>query len=132
MYFFINFNMLSLVCIHVYKKFIFAYNYIAPAVKRFRALRVNNTTFNFTLEVFYTGGGDIEQFSIQNGSSTFILLMTVAPVQSQTSPRLWYAIVTDLVLDGLEEPRFDITIVNAVEQSIVQQVPGEVGKNIAS
>ena len=106
-------------------------NYIAPAVKRFRALRVNNTAFNFTLEVFYTGGGDIEQFSIQNGSSTFILLMTVAPVQSQTSPRLWYAIVTDLVLDGLEEPIFDITIVNAMEQSIVQQVPGEVGKNIA-
>ena len=110
---------------------IFLHN-IAPAVKRFRALRVNNTTFNFTLKVFYTGGDDIEQFSIQNGSSTFILLMTVAPIQSQTSHMLWYAIITDSVLDGLEEPRFDINIVNSLEQSIVQQVLGEVGKNIKS
>ena len=92
---------------------------------------MSNTTFNFTLEVFYTGGGDIEQFNIQNGSSTFILLTTVAPIHSQT-PRLWYAIVTDPVFDGLEEPRFEIIIVNAMEQSIVQRVLGEVGKNIKS
>ena len=92
---------------------------------------MSNATFNFTLEVFYTGGGDIEQFNIQNDSSTFILLTTVAPIQSQTL-RLWYAIVTDPVFDGLEEPRFEIIIVNAMEQSIVQRVLGELGKIIKS
>ena len=89
------------------------YLFIAPAVKRFRALRVNNSAYNFTLEVFYTGGGDIKQFSIQNGSS--ILLTTVALVQSQISSRLWYAVVTNPVFDSLEEPRFDINIVNSLE-----------------
>ena len=89
---------------------------------------MNSTTFNFTLEVFYTGGGDIEQFSIRTGSSAFILFITVTPVQSQISSQLWYAIVTNCVFDGLEEPRFDINVTNAMEQSIVQQVLGEVGK----
>ena len=104
----------------------------APSVKRFRALRVNETTFNFTLKVFYTGGGDLEQFDIQlqrKGSGTFVLLTNTTPlIQSQTSPRLWYTVVVDPVFDGLEVPRFNITILNAMEQSVEQPVLGEVGK----
>ena len=104
----------------------------APSVKRFRALRVNETTFNFTFEVFYTGGGDLEQFDIQlqrKGSGTFVLLTNTTPlIQSQTSPRLWYTVVVDPVFDGLEVPRFNITILNAMEQSVEQPILGEVGK----
>ena len=110
-----------------------AINYhLAPSVEKLRALRVNDTTFNFTLEVFYTGGGDIEQFIIQlqqSGSSTFITVTTVAPVQSQTSPRLWYAIVVDPdVFDGLEDPQFNINIVNFMQQNVTAAASGEVGK----
>lgn len=108
---------------------------IAPLVERFRALRVNDTAFNFTLEVFYTGGGDLERFSIrlqQSGSGTFVPLATVAPIQSQTSPRLWYAVVTNSAFESLEEPTFDINIVNAMEQSILQRVQGDVGKRLST
>ena len=97
----------------------------------FRALRVNNTAFNFTLEVFYTGGGDLEQFRIkllQEGSGTFTTLKTVAPVQSQISPRLWYAVVVNHTFEGLEEPRFNIIVVNAMLQSVTAEASGEVGK----
>ena len=104
--------------------------HVAPAIKGFRALRVNNTAFNFTLEVFYTGGGDIKLFSIENGSSAFILLISVAPVQSQTSPWLWNAVVTDPIFDGLEDPRFNINVTNTMEQSVVQLVLGEIGMHI--
>ena len=94
-------------------------------------MRVNNTAFNFTLEVFYTGGGAIKQFIIGNGSSAFVLLTTVTPLQSQNSPRLWYAVITDPVFDGLEDPTFDITVINAMElMSVVQQIQGEIGKSI--
>ena len=89
-------------------------------------MRVNNTAFNFTLEVFYTGGGDINLFSIENGSNAFTLLVSVTPVQSQISPWLWYAVVTDSVFEGLEDPRFNISVTNAMEQSIIQQVQGEI------
>ena len=101
--------------------------HVAPAIKGFRALRVNNTAFNFTLEVFYTGGGDIKQFSIENGSSSFILLTSVTPVLSQTSPRQWYIVITDSIFDGLEDPRFNINVTNAMDQSVMQQVQGEIG-----
>ena len=104
-------------------------------MERFQALRVNDTAFNFTLEVAYTGGGGIQQFSIrlqQSGSSTLTPIATVTPVQSQTSPRLWYAVVKDSRFNRSEEPRFDITIVNAMEQSVVQRVQGEVGKKVRS
>ena len=92
---------------------------------------MNNTAFNFTLEVFYTGGGDLQQFSIklqQGDSSTFTTLKTVAPVQSQTSPRLWYAVVVNRTFEGLEEPRFNILVVNAMQQSVTEEASGEVGK----
>ena len=100
-------------------------------MERFRALRVNDTAFNFTLEVLYTGGGVLERFSIrlqQSGSGTFNFLTNVAPIQSQTSPRLWYAVVTNSAFENLEEPTFDINIVNAMGQSTVERVMGEVGK----
>ena len=54
----------------------------------------------------------------------------MTPVQSQNSPRLWYAVITDPVFDGLEEPRFNITVINAMELSVVEQVQGEIGKSI--
>ena len=92
-------------------------------------MRVNNTAFNFTLEVFYTGGGAIKQFSIESGSSAFILLTNVTPVQSQYSPKLWYTVITDPVFDGLEDPTFNIMVINAMELSVVQQVQGEIGKS---
>ena len=104
--------------------------YVAPAIKGFRALRVNNTAFNFTLEVFYTGGGDIKLFIIENGSSAFTLLAYVTPVQSQTLPQLWYTAITDPMFDGLEDPRFNITVINAMEQNIMQQVQGEIGTHM--
>ena len=97
----------------------------------FRALRVNDTTFNFTLEVFYTGGGDLQQFSIklqQGDSGTFTTLKTVAPVQSQTAPRLWYAVIVNRIFEGLEEPRFNIIVVNVMQQSVTTGASGEVGK----
>ena len=101
-------------------------------MERLRALRVNDTAFNFTLEVFYTGGGDVEQFIIQlqqSGSGTFTTLTTVAPVQSQTTPRLWYAVVVEpAVFDGLEDPRFNVNIVNAMQQSVTATASGESGK----
>ena len=105
-------------------------------MERFRALRVNDTAFNFTLEVFYTGGGNIEQFGIQlqqstSGSDRFIPL-TVTPIQSQTSPRLWYAVVVHPAFDGLEDPGFNINVVNAMGQSDVEAVSGEVGKTVGS
>ena len=101
--------------------------YVAPAIKGFRALRVNKTAFNFTLEVFYTGGGDIKLFSIENSSNVFTLLTSVTPVQSQNSPQLWYAVITDPMFDGLEDPRLNINVTNAMDQSIMQQVQGEIG-----
>ena len=101
--------------------------YAAPAIKGFRALKINKTAFNFTLEVFYTGGGDIKLFSIGNSSNTPTLLTSVTPVQSQTSPRLWYAVITDSMFDGLEDPIFNISVTNAMEQSVIQQVMGEIG-----
>ena len=105
---------------------------LAPSVERLRALRVNDTAFNFTLEVFYTGGGDLEQFIIQlqqGGSGTFTTLTTVTPIQSQTSPRLWYAVVDDPdVFDGLEDPQFNVNIVNAMGQSVTTAASGESGK----
>ena len=82
------------------------------------------------MEVFYTGGGAIKQFSIESGSSAFVLLTTVTPVQSQNCPRLWYAVITDPVFDGLEDPKFNITVINAMELSVVQPVQGEIGKSI--
>ena len=92
---------------------------------------MNDTAFNFTLEVFYTGGGDLEQFIIQlqqGGSGTFTTLTTV-PVQSQTSPRLWYAVIDDPdAFDGLEDPQFNINIVNAMQQSVTAAASGESGK----
>ena len=101
-------------------------------MERLGALQVNDTAFNFTLKVFYTGGGDIEQFMIQlqqSGSGTFTILTTVAPVQSQISPRLWYAVVVDPdVFDGLEDPRFNVNIVNSMQQSVTAAASGEVGK----
>ena len=106
-------------------------NLAAPSVNVFRALRVNDTAFNFTVEVFYTGGGDLQQFSIkvkQGDSGTFTTLKTVAPVQSQTSPRLWYAVVVNRTFEGLEEPRFNIIVVNAMQQSVTKLASGEVGK----
>ena len=108
----------------------YLYFHVAPTVKRFRALRVNNTAFNITLEVFYTGGGAIKQFSIESGSSAFVFPITATPIQSQTSSRLWYTIIIDPAFDGLEEPKFNITVINAMELSIVQQVQGEIGKSI--
>ena len=96
---------------------------------------MNDTAFNFTLKVLYTGGGDLEQFSIQlqqSGSDTFIPVVTVTPIQSQTSPRLWYAVVVLPMFDGLEDPRFNISVVNAMAQSVVQPVSGEVGKIVWS
>ena len=102
--------------------------HVAPAIKGIRALRVNNTAFNFTLEVFYTGGGDINLFSIENSSNTFTLLVSVTPVQSQTSPRLWYAVVIDSTFEGLEDPGFNISVTNAMGQSVIQQVQGEIGR----
>ena len=122
------FNMLALLSIRNF----FSHTITAPAVKRFRALQVNNTTFNFTVEVFYTGGGDLERFSIrlqQSGSSLFDFFTTVVPIQSQTSPRLWYAVVTNSAFENLKEPTFDINVLNTMEQSVVQQVQGEVGKS---
>jgi hypothetical protein len=108
----------------------------APSVERLRALRVNDTAFNFTLEVFYTGGGDLEQFSIQlqqSGSGTFTTLTSVTPVQSQTSPRLWYAVVVNPnEFDGLEDPRFNVIVVNAMQQSVPAPVSGEVGTLIST
>ena len=101
--------------------------HVAPAIKGFRALRVNKTAFNFTLEVFYTGGGDINLFSIENSSNAFTLLVSVTPVQSQTSPRLWYAVVIDSIFEGLEDPGFNISVTNAMGQSVIQQVQGEIG-----
>jgi hypothetical protein len=93
---------------------------------------VNDTAFNFTLEVFYTGGGDIEQFVIQlqqSGSGTFTTLTTVAPVQSQISPRLWYTVVVDPdVFDGLEDPKFNISIVNTMQRGVTAAASGELGK----
>ena len=101
--------------------------YVVPAIKGFRAFRVNKTAFNFTLEVFYTGGGDIKLFSIGNSSNTSTLLTSVTPVQSQTSPRLWYAVITESMFDGLEDPIFNINVTNAMEHSVIQQVLGEIG-----
>ena len=101
--------------------------YVAPAIKGFSALRINNTAFNFTLEVFYTGGGDIKLFSIENSSNVFTLLTSVTPVQSQHSPQLWYAVITDPMFDGLEDPRFNINVTNAMDQGVMQQVQGEIG-----
>ena len=101
-------------------------------MERLRALRVNDTAFNFTLEVFYTGGGDLEQFIIQiqhGGSGTFTTLTTVTPVQSQTSPQLWYAVINDPdVFDDLVDPQFNINIVNAMGQSVIATASGESGK----
>ena len=93
-------------------------------------MRVNNTAFNFTIEVFYTGGGAIKQFIIGSGSSAFILNTTVTPVQNQNSPRLWYTVITDPVFDGLEDPTFNIMVINAMELSVIQQVQGEIGKSL--
>ena len=110
--------------------------HLAPSVERLRALRVNDTAFNFTLEVFYTGGGDLEQFIIQlqqSGSGTFTTLTTVTPVQSQTSRRLWYVVIVNPdVFDGLEDPQFNICIVNAMQKSVIAAVSGESGKNYFS
>ena len=102
-------------------------------MERLRALRVNDTAFNFTLEVFYTGGGDLERFGIQlqrSGSGTFNPLITVTPTQSQTSPRLWYAVVVHPIFDDLEDPRFNINVVNSMQQSVTHPVSGEVGKTV--
>ena len=97
-------------------------------MERLRALQVNDTAFNFTLEVFYTGGGDLEQFIIQLRSGPFTTL-TVTPVQSQTSPRLWYAVIDDPdVFDDLEDPQFNVNIVNAMGQSVIAAASGESGK----
>ena len=91
---------------------------------------MSNTIFNFTLKVLYTGGGDIVRFSIrQFRSDKFEHLTTVTPVQSQSVPRLWYAVVTSPTFDDVEEPRFDVNVVNAMEQSVLQVVQGEVGES---
>ena len=93
---------------------------------------MNDTAFNFTLEVFYTGGGDLEQFIIllqQGGSGPFTTLTTITPIQSQTSPRLWYAVIDDPdVFDDLEDPQFNVNIVNAMGQSVIAAASGESGK----
>ena len=107
------------------------HTHTAPNVKSFRALRVNSTTFNLTLEVVYTGGGDIELFSIRfqyPNSNTLMMVASLKPVQSQTVPQLWYAIVADEQFAGMDEPNFEVTVFNAMQQSIPQLLQGESGK----
>ena len=54
----------------------------------------------------------------------------MTPVQSQTSPWLWYAVITYPMFDGLEDPRFKISVTNAMKQSVVWEVQGEIGTYI--
>ena len=104
-------------------------------MERLRALRVNDTAFNFTLKVFYTGGGDLEQFGIQlqdPESGIFNPLSTITPIQSQTSPRLWYTVVVNTKFDDLDPEglRFNINVVNAMGQGVAQPVSEEVGMTV--
>ena len=57
-----------------------------------------------------------------------IIIITVTPIQSQTSPRLWYVVVVNRTFESSEEPRFNIIVVNAMQQSVTAGAMGEVGK----
>lgn len=106
--------------------------FAAPEVETFRALRVNSTAFNFTLQVTYTGGGDIVEFAVrlrENGQSTFIPLDTLVPEQSQSNPRVWYAVLIDERFAQLVDPEFQVITSNFRGQSTSEPVRGEDGKN---
>ena len=102
-------------------------------METFRALRVNSTAFNFTLEVTYTGGGDIVQFAVrlrENERSTFIPLDTLVPKQSESNPRVWYAVLMDERFASLVDPEFEVITRNFLDQSTALPVRGEDGKNM--
>ena len=112
--------------------FLLSLSSAAPRVEDFRALRVNATAFNFTLQVAYTGGGDIVEFAVrlrENGMSTFVSLGNLAPVRSISNPRLWFAVLTDERFANLMDPEFQVITSNFLEQSTSSRVLGMDGKD---
>ena len=98
--------------------------------ERFHALRVNSTTFNLTLKVTYTGGGNIEHFGVQFhtlGLNDSISVVDLVPVQDKSVPYLWFATITDILFVGIDELLFEVSVCNAVEQCTLRVLQGEIG-----
>ena len=94
---------------------------------------MNSTSFNLTLSVIYTGGGDIETFAVsfqEPGSNQMTEATLEIPLQSQTKSNLWYAVVTNTLFANIEEPEFEVNIRNTMGQSTVQPLVGESGKYV--
>ena len=99
----------------------------------FNALRLNTTAFNFTLNVEYTGGGDITNFAIrfrENDSTDWIPLETqVVPTSSPQSRRSWFGIVASAQFEAIVEVEFEVVIHNARGRSTgTMVVPQELGE----
>ena len=101
-----------------------------PAVDKFRALRLNDTAFNLTLTVIYTGGGDIDTFAVrfrEGRMSPWAPAGVVAPIQSRLSSRLWYTVLSNSMFQSIEEPQFEVIIANTMGQSTPFELQGESG-----
>lgn len=93
---------------------------------------MNATAFNLTLSVIYTGGGDIETFGVrvrEDEMSPWTPAGVVVPVQSKSSSRLWYIVLSNSLFQSVEEPLFQVIIRNTRGQSRAFELQGETGKS---
>ena len=100
--------------------------YAAPRVNSLSAIRLNDTAFNFTLDVLYTGAGTGTDLTLLNirfreddSSEEWVDYEdSVDLTRSPHHRNIWYAIVASEQFAAIEEVLFSVVIQNIVSRGI--------------
>ena len=104
---------------------------IEPLVSSVDIVRVNQTAFQLTVNVDYTGGGDITHFTVsfrKSGSTDDFNHLGDIPASPQ-SMLVWNGVITNAEFASLEVLEFDVTVNNersfsSTTSSPVQEATG--------
>lgn len=95
-------------------------------------LRVNETAFNFTLEVRYTGAGGgsltLRNIMFREAGTRFWNQHRQLSVMLTLSQRTWYALVTNSQFATLKHAQFAFTTQNVMNEGIQREARQILGK----